>query len=132
MPLLEAIQKKEPMKLNGKKVGQILTHKNGTKILVINRTSRDIVRLGDNKLISHAMETDQACWPVETPLLTHMKNEGIDLLAINVKATKSYHISRLSSWIAESTVYYKRQRNRSIQRILPFSFFKSKHGAIKL
>lgn len=76
MPLLDAIQKKEPMKIGRKTVGEVLTHKNGMKILLVNRTVKDIVR-GKNKMISHAMEEDEACWPVESLLLSRMKSAAL-------------------------------------------------------
>ena len=131
MPLLDAIQKKEPMKIGRKTVGEVLTHKNGIKILLVNRTVKDIVR-GKNKMISHAMEEDEACWPVESLLLSRMKRRGIDLLAIQIKANKAVYMSRLSSWIDHSATYTRRKRNGSFQRILPFSYFVVKPGTMKL
>lgn len=131
MPLLDAIQKKEPMKIGRKTVGEVLTHKNGMKILLVNRTVKDIVR-GKNKMISHAMEEDEACWPVESLLLSRMRKRGIDLLAVQIKASKTVYMSRLSSWIDHSATYTRRKRNGSFQRILPFSYFVVKPGIMKL
>ncbi len=131
MHLLDAIQKREPMKIGRKTVGEVLTHKNGVKILMVNRTVKDIVR-GRNKMISHAMEEDEACWPVESLLLSRMKKRGIDLLAIQIKANKAVYMSRLSSWIEHSATYTRRKRNGSFQRILPFSYFAVKPGVTKL
>jgi len=132
MQLLDAIQRRESMKIGRKSVAQVLTHKNGVKILVVNRTVKDIVRGHGNKMISHAMEEDQACWAVETILLSRMKNRGIHILAIKIKANKTVYASRLSSWIDHSETYTKRKRNGSFQRILPFSHFALKQGVIKL
>lgn len=132
MHLLDAIQKKEPMKIGRKTVGEVLTHKSGIKILMVNRTVKDIVRGRDNKMISHAMENDEACWPVESLLLSRMKRRGIDLLAIQIKANKAIYMSRLSSWIDHSATYTRRKRNGSFQRILPLSHFLVKPGLIKL
>lgn len=131
--MLDAIQKREPMKIGRKTVAEILTHKDGHKILMVNRTVKDIVRGGrDNKMISHAMETDEAYWPVESLLLSRMKRRDIHLLMIYIKASKSYYVSRLASWIDHSQTYARRKRNGSVQRILPFSQFIHKPGQIKL
>lgn len=129
---LEAIQKREVMKIGRKKVAEILTHKNGHKILLVNRSMKDVIRGRDNKLISHAMEEDDACWPVETLLLSRMKNRGIDLLAVKVREDKALYLSRLKDWIEASSVYTRRKRNGSFQRILPFSRFAVRRGEIKL
>tara|TARA_R110000851_G_scaffold59347_7_gene137368 strand:- start:3346 stop:3741 length:396 start_codon:yes stop_codon:yes gene_type:complete len=131
MDLLEAIQKREAMKIGKRTVAEILTHKNGIQMLMVNRTLKDIIR-GRNKLISHAMEEDQACWPVETILLSRMKRMEIGLLVVNIKASNTTYISRLSDWIDESSVYTRRKRNGSFQRILPMSFFQMKAGKIKI
>ncbi len=131
--MLDAIQKREPMKIGRKTVAEILTHKDGYKILQINRTTKDIIRGGkDNKMISHAMESDEAYWPVESLLLSRMKRRDIHLLLIHIKASKSFYISRLASWIDHSQTYSRRKRNGSFQRILPFSHFIHKPGQIKL
>lgn len=132
MTRLEPIQRKEEMKIGRKVVAEILTHKNGNKILVVNRTIKDIVRGNGNKMISHAMEEDEACWPVETIILSRMKKRGINLLAIKIKSNKAMYLSRLSSWIGHSSTYTRRKRNGSFQRILPFSYFAVKQGVIKL
>lgn len=129
---LEAIQKREAMKIGRRKVAEILTHKNGQKILLVNRSMKDVIRGRGNKFISHAMEEDDACWPVETLLLSRMKNRGIYLLAVKVREDKSIYMSRLKDWIDTSSVYTRRKRNGSFQRILPFSRFSVRRGQIKL
>lgn len=120
------------MKIGRKTVAEILTHKDGHKILMVNRTTRDIVRGSGNKMISHAMEEDEAFWPVESLLLSRMKRRGINLLAVNIKSTKAMYISRLSSWIDHSQTYTRRKRNGSFQRMLSFSHFAHRPGNIKL
>lgn len=129
---LDDIQRREAMKIGRRKAAEILTHKNGHKILLINRTMKDVVRGRDNKMITHAMEGDEACWPVESLLLSRMKHQGIHLLAIQIKTTKALYISRLSSWIDESTVFNGRRRNGSVQRLLSFSHFIAKPGTLKI
>lgn len=130
---LDQVEDRDPMKIGRKKVGEILTFRNGVKMLVVNRTVKDIVRGGkDNKMISHAMEENLAGWPVETLLLSRMKNRGIHLLGVEVKDDKSFYVSRLSSWLDHSAVYLVRRRNGSVQRWLTFNHFIKKPGKIKL
>ena len=132
MHVLDPIQKTEDMKIGRKVVGQVLTHKNGQQILLINRTTNDIIRGQSNKMISHGMETGEAGWPVETILLSRMKMRGINLIAIKIKANKAVYVSRLSSWIRHSTTYTRRKRNGSYQKVLPFEHFVLKAGIMKL
>lgn len=120
------------MKIGRRKVAELLTHKSGHKILLVNRTMKDVVKGRGNKMISHAMEEDEACWPVESLLLSRMKHRGIPLLAVQVKSNKSVYMSRLASWISDSKVHTGRKRNGSVQRILPFSFFLKREGDVKL
>ncbi|MDX5412856.1 MAG: hypothetical protein LPK02_07390 [Rhodobacterales bacterium] len=130
---LDPIEDREPMKIGRKTVGEVLTYRNGVKMLMVKRTVKDIVRGGkDNKMISHAMEEDLAGWPVETLLLSRMKNRGIHLLAVEVRDDKSVYVSRLSSWLDHSAIYFKRRRNGSVQRWLSFNHFVKKPGKIKL
>ena len=132
MPQLKPIQKKEQIKVGRKVVAEVLTHKNGKTILVVNRTMKDIVRSRDAKMITHGMEDGSAAWPVETLLLSRMKRRGIDLLAVRVKANKAMYLSRFSSWLEHSEVYIKRKRNGSMQRTLTFDHFAERPGIIKL
>lgn len=130
---LDLIEDSEPMKIGRKKVGEVLTLTNGQKMLVVNRTTKDIVKGGkDNKMISHAMGEDLAGWPVETLLLSRMKMRGINLLGVKVKEDKSFYVSRLKSWLDHSNVYLVRRRNGSVQRWLTFNHFVKKQGKMKL
>lgn len=130
--MLDAIQKKEVMKIGRKNAAEILTHKNGHKILMVNRTIKDIVRGRGNVFISHAMENDEACWPVESILLSRARNRGVTFIAIRVRDDKSVYMSPLTAWINESRTFGGRRRNGSAQRILPFSFFAKKAGVVKV
>lgn len=100
------------MKIGRRKVAELLTHKSGHKILLVNRTMKDVVKGRGNKMISHAMEEDEACWPVESLLLSRMKHRGIPLLAVQVKSNKSVYMSRLASWISDSKVHTGAQAQR--------------------
>jgi len=128
---LDPVQKREAMKIGRRKVGEAITYRNGVSLLVLQRSMKDVVRGKGNSLISHAMEEEQACWPVETLLLSRMKMRHIHLLAIKVRENKAIYISRLSSWIDDSAIY-NRKRNGSFQRILPFGYFTIRPGIMKL
>jgi len=132
MPVLDPIQKTEAIKIGRKKAADLLTHKNGFQILVVNRTMKDIVRGRGNKLISHGMEADEACWPMETLLLSRMRLRKVPLIAIKVKSNQALYVSRLSSWMNDSAIYNRRKRNGSVQRILSMSHFSERPGIIKL
>lgn len=132
MAKLDPVEKTEDMMIGRKKAAKIITRRDGVKILEVTRTMKDVIRGRDNKMISHAMETDEACWPVESLLLSRMKNREIHLLVIRVRDTKALYISRLADWVDHSATYTRRKRNGSIQRILSFSHFSLKPGIIKL
>lgn len=132
MPVLDAIQKKEEMKIGRRKVAEILTHKSGVEILVVNRTRKDYVRGRGNKMITHGIREDQGGWPIESTILSRLKRRGIPLIAVRVRDDKSVYMSRMSDWLAHSEVYTRRKRNGSVQRTLSHSHWHEKSGKIKI
>lgn len=132
MPQLKPIQRREEMRIGRKKVAEIITHKNGHRVVVVHRTMRDVLRGKGNAFISHAMQDGSACWSVETHILSRMKALGLELIAVKVRASGALYLTTLSRFIEDSKVLTTRKRNGSIQRSLPLTAFSERRGVVKL
>lgn len=132
MTKLADIQSRLPFRIGRKKVGEILTHKNGEQIVLLNRSTKDVERGKGNVYISHGIADGIAAWPVETLVLSTMRLRGIRFVGIRVRETKDIYITTLRRFVDHSVVMSYRKRNGSMQRSLPFQHWGRSDLRVKL
>ena len=119
-------------KIGRRKHGDLVTLADGTTILRLMRSQKEIFRGKENSFISHAIEEGVAGWSVETAVLARMRTRNIQYLAIKVRETNDQYLTTLDRFSDNGHMLNKRKKNGFYQRTLGFEDFQKRAGKVKL
>lgn len=105
----------------------------GYTAYVAYRKHKEIYRNGARS-ISDAIRQGIAAWAIDEQTLNDMRARGIKIIGVLVRDTNDLYLTRIGEFfdVDKATIMNWTSRGGSLQRALPFSYWRIKKGGIKL
>lgn len=109
----------------------IYTMPDGREALVVYRKMEELYRAGE-RTASDAIRKGSACWGVEEEYLILARAKKIKFTGVEVKETGDQYLTLTEAFSTRSRLLPFNGRRQAMQRIVPLSEFRVRHGRVKL